>query len=71
MVKSNLKEILDERQISIRQVSRDIDYRLESVRSLYNDETERFPRELLCKLCAYLDVTPGEILILDVKNPDQ
>jgi DNA-binding Xre family transcriptional regulator len=64
MVKSNLKQILDEREISIRQVARDIDHRLESVRQFYNDELERYPRELLTKLCAYLNVTPGELLII-------
>jgi DNA-binding Xre family transcriptional regulator len=73
MVKSNLKKILDERQLSIRQVAKDINHRPESVRQLYNDELERYPRELLTKLCTYLDVTPGEILIFEKKggvNPD-
>jgi DNA-binding Xre family transcriptional regulator len=65
MVRSNLKRLLDERQLSIRQVAKDIDHRHESVRQLYNDELERYPRELLTKLCAYLDVTPGDILIID------
>lgn len=65
MVKSNLKKILDEKQLSIRQVAKDIDYRPESVRQLYNDELERYPRELLTKLCAYLSVTPGDLLILE------
>jgi DNA-binding Xre family transcriptional regulator len=65
MVKSNLKRILDERDISIRQLARDIDHRLESVRQLYNDELERYPRELLTKLCTYLDVTPGDLLIIE------
>lgn len=65
MVNSNLKQILDERGLSIRQVARDIEYRLESVRQLYNNETERYPRELLTKLCEYLKVTPGDILSIN------
>lgn len=65
MVKSNLKKILDERQLSIRQVAKDINHRPESVRQLYNDELERYPRDLLTKLCTYLNVTPGELLIIE------
>ena len=70
MVKSNLKKLLDERKLKIRQVARDIEYRPESVRQLYNDELERFPRDLLSKLCSYLNVTPGEILIIEKEDPD-
>lgn len=64
-VKSNLKQILDQRELSIRQVARDIEYRFDSVRQLYNDENKNYPRELLSKLCTYLNVTPGDILILE------
>lgn len=71
MVKSNLKQILDNRNLTIRQVSRDIDHRLESVRQLYNDELERYPRELLTKLCTYLEITPGELLILEKEKGDK
>lgn len=70
LVKSNLKKLLDERELSIRQVARDIEYRLESVRQLYHDELERYPRELLSKLCVYLNVTPGEIIIYEHKTPN-
>jgi DNA-binding Xre family transcriptional regulator len=62
---SNLKQILDERELSIRQVARDIDYRFDSVRQLYNNENKTYPRELLTKLCNYLKVTPGDLLILE------
>jgi DNA-binding Xre family transcriptional regulator len=68
MVKSNLKQLLDERELSIRQVARDIDHRPESVRQLYNDELERYPRDLLTKLCNYLKVTPGDLLIHEKDN---
>jgi DNA-binding Xre family transcriptional regulator len=65
VIKSNLKQILDERELSIRQVARDIEYRFDSVRQLYNNDNKAYPKELLTKLCTYLDVTPGELLILD------
>nr|WP_277714827.1 helix-turn-helix transcriptional regulator [Bacillus atrophaeus] len=41
-MKSNLKPILDERKISIRQLSRDIDHEYPTVRKLYKDEMERY-----------------------------
>ncbi|NGQ95477.1 helix-turn-helix transcriptional regulator [Brevibacillus sp. SYP-B805] len=63
-LRSRLKEIVDSRGLSIRQVARDIDYRFESVRQMYNDEMERFPRDLIEKLCAYLNVSPGDLFRL-------
>jgi DNA-binding Xre family transcriptional regulator len=63
-IRSNLKALADARGASIRQVAQDIDYRFESVRQMYNDEMERYPRELLAKLCAYFNITPAELLTL-------
>ncbi|MEC1539773.1 helix-turn-helix transcriptional regulator [Bacillus subtilis] len=65
MIKSNLKHILDERKISIRQLSRDIDHEYPTVRKLYNDEMERYPRELLDKVCIYLNIELQELLIFE------
>lgn len=62
MLRSRLKEIADKRNISIREISRDIDHSFEVVRRMYNDTMERYPRDLLDKLCAYLGVTTGELL---------
>ncbi|GLI07653.1 MULTISPECIES: helix-turn-helix domain-containing protein [Paenibacillus] len=62
MIRSKLKPILDQRGISIRQLAKDIDYRFDSVRAFYNDQTERYPRELLDKLCTYLGVNIGDLL---------
>jgi DNA-binding Xre family transcriptional regulator len=70
IINSNLKQILDERKLSIRQVARDIDYRFDSVRQLYNNENKNYPRELLTKLCTYLNVTPGEILIIEKEQSE-
>ncbi|MFC0188501.1 helix-turn-helix domain-containing protein [Fictibacillus aquaticus] len=67
-VHSQLKEILDKRGLSIRQVARDIDYRFESVRQLYNDENKAYPRDLLHRLCVYLNVTPGDLLQIKEKD---
>jgi len=61
---SNLKNLLNERNLSIRQVSKDINYRFETVRQLYNDETKHYPKELITKLCEYLDVPLEDLLKL-------
>ncbi|MFT4400477.1 helix-turn-helix domain-containing protein [Bacillus sp. SW14] len=65
MIKSNLKHIIDERKISIRQLSRDIDHEYPTVRKLYHDEMERYPRDLLDKVCTYLNIELQELLILE------
>jgi len=68
MIRSNLKPILDERELSIRQVSRDLDYGFETVRKLYNDEMERYPRDLLTKLCDYLEVGIEQLLVYEEQS---
>ncbi|WP_338532586.1 helix-turn-helix transcriptional regulator [Paenibacillus peoriae] len=64
LIHSNLKTIADSRGLTVRQIARDIDYRFESVRTMYNDEMERYPRDLLAKLCSYLGVGIDELLTL-------
>lgn len=63
-IRSNLRQIIDQREIPIKKLARDIDYRFESVRMMYHDEMERYPRELLTKLCVYLNVEINELLTL-------
>lgn len=63
-IHSNLKELLDERNISIRQVSRDIDYRFATIRQMYNDEMKHYPKDLISKLCEYLEVGIDDLLKL-------
>jgi DNA-binding Xre family transcriptional regulator len=67
---SNLQPILDDRGISVLRLSKDIGYRYESVRKMYNNEMEHFPKALLLKICTHLKVTPGELIILKKDDPD-
>nr|WP_245864614.1 helix-turn-helix transcriptional regulator [Paenibacillus donghaensis] len=55
---------------SIRQVAKDIEYRFETVRQLYNDESRHFPRDLITKLCEYFQCGVGDLLVYD-KEPSQ
>ena len=64
-IHSNLKQLLDERNISIRRAAREIDYRFATVRQMYNDETKHYPRDLLSKLCTYLNVNISELIKLE------
>lgn len=50
MVKSLLKELLAKHNVSLRQLAREIDWDYESLRRLYNDEMDRYPRELLQRI---------------------
>lgn len=62
-VRSNLKNLVDSSGKSIRQVAKDIDYRFDTVRQMYNDESKHFPRDLLTKLCRYFNCTVNDLLI--------
>jgi len=64
VIRSNLRALAEARGLSIREIARDIDYRFDSVRLLYNDEMERYPRDLIAKLCVYFNVTAAELLTL-------
>nr|WP_244988402.1 helix-turn-helix transcriptional regulator [Paenibacillus xylanexedens] len=65
VIKSNLKNILDSRgnNISIRELARELDCQFETIRRFYNDSMERYPRDVIDKLCKYLGVTPGELIV--------
>ncbi|MDQ6418672.1 helix-turn-helix domain-containing protein [Paenibacillus sp. LHD-117] len=67
-IRSNLKAIADQQGLSALQLSKDIEYRYESVRTMYNDTAKHYPGELLLRLCLKLNVKPGELLILDDKK---
>ena len=69
MIKSNLKQLVDDKNISIRQLSEEIDHGFETVRKMYNDELKHFPRDLLDKLCNYFECEPGDLIKRgDIKN---
>jgi putative transcriptional regulator len=65
VIKSNLKNVLDSQgnNISIRELARVVDCQFETIRRFYNDTMERYPRDIIDKLCKYLKVTPGELII--------
>lgn len=62
-VKSNLKALLDEREISIQQFARDTGLKFETLRRLYNDETKQYQRDTIGRVCEVLDVGIEELLV--------
>lgn len=65
MVSSNLKSIVDSKGLSIRKVANDLDYRFETVRRMYNDDMQHYPRNLLELLCEYLECDISDLLKTD------
>lgn len=62
MIRSKLKSIADAKDLSIRQIAKDTGCHFEIIRRVYNDTMERYPRDVIDKLCTYLDVGVGELL---------
>jgi DNA-binding Xre family transcriptional regulator len=63
-VKSNLKAILDERGMSIRQLSEKTGLPFETLRRLYNDETKQYQRETIGRICEVLEIELSDLLVL-------
>ncbi|MGE7608936.1 helix-turn-helix domain-containing protein [Peribacillus frigoritolerans] len=72
-VKSNLKKILDERNLSIRQLASMTDLKFETLRRLYNDDTKQYQRDTIGRICEVLEIQINDILVLieDEKNPSE
>lgn len=62
MIKSRLREIANSRELSIREIARGSHCHFEIIRRMYNDTMERYPRDVIDKLCTYLDVGVGVLL---------
>ncbi|OLN23706.1 hypothetical protein BTO30_02925 [Domibacillus antri] len=63
-IKSNLKTILDERKMSIRELERKTGLKFETLRRLYNDTTVQYHRDALGKVCTVLNIRICELLVL-------
>lgn len=63
-VKSNLKEVLDRKGISIRQLSDKSGLPFETLRRLYNDQTKQYQQNTIGRICEVLEIELSELLIL-------
>ncbi|MES9778971.1 helix-turn-helix domain-containing protein [Bacillus velezensis] len=64
IVKTRLKEILDERGLSIRGFAFGNDLSFETVRRLYNNTAKQYQRETLGKICDALDIKIEDLLYI-------
>lgn len=56
-------ELLEERNISKNQICRDLSIPRGNFNRYCRDQFQRLDTGLLCKLCSYLDVEVGELLV--------
>lgn len=66
--KSRLKEILDERNMSIRKCAEMADLKVETVRRMYNDTTMQYQRDTLGALCTALEIAIEDLLEIVEEN---
>lgn len=69
-VKSTLKQVLDERNLSISKCAEMCSLPKETVRRMYNDTTMQYQRDTLGTLCKVLNVNISDILALEDKKDD-
>ncbi|KEQ26938.1 helix-turn-helix domain-containing protein [Paenibacillus tyrfis] len=69
MIRSKLKEIADSRGLSIRQIATGADIHFEIARRMYNGTMERYPRDMLDKLCEFLGVEVRDLLERRKESP--
>lgn len=68
MLVFHVKEMADARRMSIRELSRRVDYRFETVRNVYHNEYDkilRIPRELIERLCREFNCSVGELMTIE------
>ncbi|UPT60484.1 helix-turn-helix domain-containing protein [Geobacillus thermoleovorans] len=71
-VKSNLKAILEARDMSVRELSRLTGLPFESLRRLYTDETKQYQRDTIGRICEVLNIELSDLLILvDDDEPEK
>lgn len=64
MITCKLSTILGERRLKVSDVTRDTGIARATVDRYYHDSVKSFDREVLSKLCDYLNVTPADLLKL-------
>ncbi|WP_182004627.1 helix-turn-helix domain-containing protein [Priestia aryabhattai] len=71
MIRSNLKQLADNKGVSIRQISDEIEHGFETVRKMYNDNMKQYPKELLNKLCIYFNCNVGDLIKFESEDNDK
>lgn len=70
-IKFRLNELLDERNISIREFSRMVDHHHDQVRLFYHGDVKRISVEFIDKVCRNLNVPLHEVIYYEEDNVDE
>ncbi len=63
MIENRLSELMGKRRLKVQDVARGTGLAYKTVLKLYHDRNDSFDREVLARLCAYLEVGIGELLV--------
>ena len=61
-IKTNLKEVLDNKNISRYELSKAVNTRFEVITKWYNNEVEKMDLDVLARICYVLDCEPSDII---------
>lgn len=64
MISCRLSTLLGSRRIKVSEVCRATGIARATLDRYYNDKVKSFDREVLGKLCQYLQINPGELLVV-------
>jgi putative transcriptional regulator len=64
MISCRLSTLLGARRVKVSEVCRATGIARATLDRYYNDKVKSFDREVLGKLCQYLQVSPGELLVV-------
>ncbi|MGY5612500.1 helix-turn-helix domain-containing protein [Vibrio brasiliensis] len=70
MLKCHLSKIMGEKRLKISDVARDTQINRGTITRLYNETATRVDLDVIDSLCAYLDVTVGELFEHQKGNSD-
>lgn len=61
-IKINIKDYLDERNITRNALARAVNTRFEVIDKWYNGHVEKIDADVLARICYVLECTPGDII---------
>lgn len=64
----NIKQYMDEKQITRNALARAVNTRFEVIDKWYNGHVEKIDADVLARICYVLDCTPGDIIVY---SPDE
>lgn len=65
MLRSNLRNVLDAKGITVEKLAVAIDYDIRDVQIMYDDKLDDYPRDLLGKICSYFDITVEKLIVIE------